>query len=144
VREVGKAEAVGLEPTIRHRRTPVFGTGPSSGRMTSVQLRIDLNCGGWNRTSGLQVQSLASLPAATAPHQGNSYRLRPSSSLIARRPLLLYQQQLPRIFWAQVEELSPATKVRGEGFEPSLPASKAGSLPLADPRARLAQVPCRS
>ncbi len=44
------------------------------------------------------------------------YRLRPSSSLIARRPLLV---------------------VRGEGFEPSSPASKAGSLPLADPRASL-------
>jgi hypothetical protein len=27
---------VGLEPTIRLRRTPVFETGPSSGRMTSV------------------------------------------------------------------------------------------------------------
>jgi hypothetical protein len=31
-----KAEAVGLEPTIRAKRTPVFETGPSSGRMTSV------------------------------------------------------------------------------------------------------------
>jgi hypothetical protein len=27
------------------------------------------SCGGWNRTSGLQVQSLASLPAATAPQR---------------------------------------------------------------------------
>jgi hypothetical protein len=32
-----QAEAVGLEPTIRAKRTPVFGTGPSSGRMTSVK-----------------------------------------------------------------------------------------------------------
>ncbi len=31
------AEAVGLEPTIRAKRTPVFETGPSSGRMTSFQ-----------------------------------------------------------------------------------------------------------
>jgi hypothetical protein len=34
-----------------------------------------------------------------------------------------------------VNESSSSDKVRGEGFEPSSPASKAGSLPLADPRA---------
>src|SRR5580693_5361 len=86
------------------------------------------SCGGWNRTSGLRVQGPASLPAATAPHHRTSYRLRLSSSLIARRPPLLYQQQLPRI-------ASSIPSIRGEGFEPSSPASKAGSLPLADPRA---------
>jgi hypothetical protein len=37
-----QAEAVGLEPTIRPRRTPVFETGPSSGRMTSVTIRNQL------------------------------------------------------------------------------------------------------
>jgi hypothetical protein len=64
------------------------------------------------------------------------YRLRPSSSLIARRPSLLYQQQLPRSVFISLENDAP-NKVRGEGLEPSSPASKAGSLPLADPRASL-------
>jgi hypothetical protein len=71
--------------------------------MTSV-LFLNSNCGGWNRTSGLLIQSQASLPAATAPQ---------------------------RRF---VEEHSKSVEVRGEGFEPSLPASKTGGLPLADPR----------
>ena len=62
------AEAVGLEPTIRIGRTPVFGTGPSSGRMTSVETEISFpSCGGWNRTSGLQVQSLASRTNSNCP-----------------------------------------------------------------------------
>ena len=44
-------------------RPPVFKTGSSSSRMTSV------SCGSWNRTNGLLVQSQASLPAATVPHR---------------------------------------------------------------------------
>ena len=59
---------MGLELTIRPRRTPVFKTGSSSGRMTSVIRRFQ-NSGGWNRTNGLLVQSQASLPTATAPEQ---------------------------------------------------------------------------
>ena len=99
------AEAVGLEPTSGFHPPPVFKTGSSSGRMTSV------SCGGWNRTRAptrialvILVQSQALLPAATTPqcfHQ---------TELLDRR------------------------KVRGEGFEPPSPGSKAGSLPLADPR----------
>ena len=34
---VSKAEAVGLEPTSENHSPPVFKTGPSSGRMTSVR-----------------------------------------------------------------------------------------------------------
>ena len=67
------AEAVGLEPTIRPRRTPVFETGSSS---------------------------------------------KPDDFRCVRQPV--------------------SCQVRGEGFEPSSPGSKSGSLPLADPRARAA------
>ena len=44
-----------------------------------------------------------------------------------------YQQQPPRSVVSK-QRLAFRKKVRGEGFEPSSPASKAGSLPLADPR----------
>jgi hypothetical protein len=61
------AFACGSRGTRTHERLappPVFKTGPSSGRMASDGLA---SSGGWNRTSGLRVQSAASLPAATAP-----------------------------------------------------------------------------
>jgi hypothetical protein len=117
------AEAVGLEPTIRSGRTPVFETGPSSGRMTSLNLRI--------RRSQLR---------------GLESNQRPPGS----EPGVTYQQQLPRsVFCPLINERPSVKTVRGEGFEPSSPASKAGSLPLADPRARtlansLHKVPCGS
>jgi hypothetical protein len=116
---------VGLEPTSSTKPPPVFETGSSSGRMTSVSAvdsfsyRRLLSCGGWNRTSGLLIQSQASLPAATAPQS---------------------------VF----NDVRRSRKVRGEGFEPPLPASKADGLPLADPRmmcVRLSiqrRVPCGS
>ena len=66
------AEAVGLEPTIRARRTPVFETGPSSGRMTSSFLKA-------LAISSPQVAGAGIEPAA--------------SGFRARRH---YQQQLPR------------------------------------------------
>lgn len=44
-----------------------------------------------------------------------------------------YQQQPPRSVVSH-QRLSFRKKVRGEGFEPPSPASKTGSLPLADPR----------
>ena len=46
-----------------------------------------------------------------------------------------YQQQLPR----SVVRVASITwsEARGEGFEPSSPASKAGGLPLADPQVNL-------
>ena len=43
------AEAVGLEPTTAKPR-PVFKTGSSSGRMTSVSF-VEPSCGGWNRNN---------------------------------------------------------------------------------------------
>ena len=62
------------------------------------------NCGGWNRTNGFLGQSQA---------------LRTSSNCPA---VCLHSRFTNR------------RKVRGEGFEPPSPVSKAGSLPLADPR----------
>ena len=44
-----------------------------------------------------------------------------------------YQQQPPRSVVSKLR-LAISEKVRGEGFEPPSPGSKAGSLPLADPR----------
>ena len=61
-------------------------------------------CGGWNRTNALLVQSQALLPAATTPQCCRQCDAR------------------------------NLQKVRGGGFEPPSPGSKAGSLPLADPR----------
>ena len=58
----------GSRETRTHKsrsRPPVFKTGPSSSRMTSVVA----SCGSWNRTNGLLVQSQASLPTATIPHR---------------------------------------------------------------------------
>ena len=57
----------GSRETRTHKsrlRLPVFKTGPSSSRMTSVTA----SCGSWNRTNGLLVQSQALLPTATTPH----------------------------------------------------------------------------
>ena len=132
-----RAEAVGLEPTSGHDPPPVFKTGSSSGRMTSVFFttpdagrdktgcgQLDCgeilpvakvlslsrpSCGGWNRTNDLLGQSQALLPAATTPQS------------------------------CQPSETHIGQKVRGEGFEPPSPGSKAGSLPLADPRSSRTQ-----
>ena len=86
-----EAEAVGLEPTSRSARPPVFKTASSSGRMTSVascgswnrtniktfrasrptvrrsRNMLSVSSGGRNRTYGLLIQSQASLPTATTP-----------------------------------------------------------------------------
>ena len=60
---------------------------------------IDQSSGGWNRTNVLLVQSQESHTSSDSPgiwNVNSLYRLRPSSSLFARRAQLLYQQQLPR------------------------------------------------
>ena len=58
-----KAEAVRLELTSEMHSPPVFKTGSSSSRMTSM------NCGGRNRTCGPVVQSNGFLPSETTPHR---------------------------------------------------------------------------
>ena len=61
-----RAEAVRLELTSGQVPPPVFETGSSSSRITSV-LSCAKSSGGWNRTNDLLVQSQASLPTATTP-----------------------------------------------------------------------------
>jgi hypothetical protein len=63
-----RAEAVGLEPTIRRGGHLFSGQVPHPCRMTS-RFVILQSSGGWNRTNGLLGQNQASLPAATAPEQ---------------------------------------------------------------------------
>lgn len=55
-------------PQAPSRSPPVFETGSSSGRMTSVRCHT-ISSGGWNRTNELLIQSQASLPTATAPER---------------------------------------------------------------------------
>ena len=164
-----QAEAVGLEPTIRVWRTPVFETGPSSGRMTSSywKLRfVSVSCGGWNRTSGLQVQSLASLPAATAPHSNRTtaFGLHPRRSLGGLRcststncpavmsahqstefgekdsnlHRLLQRQEVPTVSRSPSFTIDAQTQFTKcpAGVEPASPAWKAGTF-AARPRARI-------
>lgn len=68
-------------PQAGQARLLVFKTRPSSGRLAPSSWR-SLHSGGWNRTSGLRVQSAASRPTATAPdhsclshHVGHCSRL---------------------------------------------------------------------
>ena len=59
------AATSGSRETRTHKspgRPPVFKTGSSSSRMTSVE-----SCGSWNRTNALLVQSQVPLPTATIP-----------------------------------------------------------------------------
>ena len=57
--------------------------------------------------------------------------IEPTTSWVRARRC--YQQQPPRSVVSN-QRLAFSEKVRGGGFEPSLTASKAGGLPLADPR----------
>ena len=65
---------------------PVFKTGSSSSRLTSVTSCREPNrdTGGRNRTYDLLVQSQAQRPAATAPVRGNRVRRREAGSLRRR------------------------------------------------------------
>jgi hypothetical protein len=73
-----------------------------------------------------------SLPSDFAPRRRIAgVGIEPTTSWVRARRC--YQQQPPRSV-VNNQRLGSRKKVRGEGFEPSSPASKAGSLPLADPR----------
>ena len=98
---------MGLEPTSGLTPPPVFKTGPSSGRMTSV--RLEPSSGGWNRTSGLHVQSAASLPAATAPEFGKE------------------DSNLHRLIQSQASLPLADSRERPAGVEPACPAWKTGA-----------------
>ena len=68
-----EAEAVGLEPTSgEHAATCCRDMPPI--RPDGFRMDMNSSSGGWNRTSGLRVQSAASLPPATAPDSGRRIR----------------------------------------------------------------------
>jgi hypothetical protein len=62
-----EAEAVGLEPTSGLRRHLFSRQAPDPAGWLPTVPFVSSSSGGWNRTSGLHVQSVASLPAATTP-----------------------------------------------------------------------------
>ena len=68
-----EAEAVGLEPTSGHKAAACFQDRPLI-RPDGFREGLNPSSGGWNRTSGLRVQSAASLPPATAPDSGRRIR----------------------------------------------------------------------
>ena len=68
-----EAEAVGLEPTSGPQAATCFQDRPLI-RPDGFREDSDQSSGGWNRTSGLRVQSAASLPPATAPDSGRRIR----------------------------------------------------------------------
>ena len=73
-----EAEAVGLEPTSGYDAATCFQDRPLI-RPDGFREGLNSSSGGWTRTSGLRVQSAASLPPATAPEFGkedsNPHRL---------------------------------------------------------------------
>jgi hypothetical protein len=68
-----EAEAVGLEPTSGSQAAACFQDRPLI-RPDGFRVALNRSSGGWNRTSGLRVQSAASLPPATAPDSGRRIR----------------------------------------------------------------------
>ena len=68
-----EAEAVGLEPTSGYDAATCFQDRPLI-RPDGFREGLNSSSGGWNRTSGLRVQSAASLPPATAPDSGRRIR----------------------------------------------------------------------
>jgi hypothetical protein len=66
------AEAVGLEPTSSLRRHLFSRQAPDPAGWLPLIPFHRLSSGGWNRTSDLHVQCVASLPAATTPESSSS------------------------------------------------------------------------
>jgi hypothetical protein len=112
------AEAVGLEPTNESCSPPVFKTGPSSGRMASVDRRrparlFTMSCGGRNRTCVRVINSHLPVPTQTPPHR---------TSLLRKR---------------RTRRLTPAARLgdfsfkeHPAGIEPALPPWQGSTLPL--------------
>ncbi len=107
-----KAEAVRLELTSGCAPPPVFKTGSSSGRMTSV-----------SKVPGVGIEPTPSWFRARRHYQQQ----------LPRNAMFNHQVPVNR------ERVAGVWPIRGEGLKPSQAASKADGLPLADPRSR---VPC--
>ncbi len=124
---------MGLEPTSGRVPPPVFKTGSSSGRMTSVDCH-STSSGGWNRTNGLLVQSQASLPAATTPDHV-VFRTITSSAQVRGEG---FEPPSPGSKPGSLPLADPRSYFEQEcpaGVEPASPAWKAGTS-AARPRAR--------
>jgi hypothetical protein len=96
------------------------------------------SCGGWNRTSGLLIQSQASLPAATAPqfHQGCSTCAKGSGRRI-RTFIACFKGRWPTISRSPSVVLLDFTLIEEcpAGVGPACPVWKTGAF-AARPRAR--------
>jgi hypothetical protein len=108
-------------------QTPDFKSSRSASWRTRASFRTGLNpdgsvsSGGWNRTSGLRVQSAVSLPAATAPE------------LDFRFPISDYKSAILDL---ESGNCNLQSAIRGGGFEPPRSGSKPESLPVSrSPRA---------
>ena len=127
------------------------------GRLSWLYFLLSaLSCSIRRRIAGAGIEPATSrfrawrhVPAATAPQSRAQTNLLKSREVRGeRRPQEICRAvgslSLPDSLFSSPLSflLSPALicrptgrQIRGEGFEPSSPASKAGSLPLADPRA---------
>ena len=102
-----KAEAVRLELTSEMHSPPVFKTGSSSSRMTSM------NCGGRNRTHVATVQSRLPVPAQAPPHRVSVYiagaGIEPADPSFKATDF--YHQKLPRIVKSALRESNPPVQL---------------------------------
>ena len=94
-----EAEAVGLEPTSGYDAATCFQDRPLI-RPDGFREGLNSSSGGWNRTSGLRVQSAASLPPATAPDSGRrrgfEIQLPPPDSKSGSLPVSRFPRAPPR------------------------------------------------
>ena len=68
------------------------------------------------------------------PSRSAGWRIRAYSGRRTRTSILWFRARWPTVSRSPSIDALLHSKVRGEGFEPSSPDSKSGSLPLADPR----------
>jgi hypothetical protein len=124
-----KAEAVGLEPTSGDYAATCFQDRPLI-RPDDFREGLNQSSGGWNRTSGLRVQSAASRPAATAPEFGKEdSNLHAPASKAGGLPLADSRERHARVelacpvwktsAWTARPMTRSDTEAEGEGVEPS-------------------------
>src|SRR3954447_6114139 len=138
-----EAEAVGLEPTSGSQAATCFQDRPLI-RPDGFREGLNSSSGGWNRTSGLRVQSAASLPPATAPEFGKedsnlhrliqsqgAYRLADSRERHARVELAYPVWKTSA--WTARPMMRSDTEAEGEGVEPSRLIARPGSGRVPSP-----------
>ena len=80
--------------------------------------------GGWNRTSGLRIQSAASLPAATPPESTSGRRIRTSTILLQRQVACRLADS--RVRHARVELACPVWKTGASAARPMTQRTASG------------------